>query len=214
MTVDTLHMLRAVGAADTAHVLGAARLAVGGHEAFGIEAIADAFRRDPLALGDDDAPPLFAADPLHAAALHDGQALFADLYDGRVGRLWRVGAAPPCPPEPRVAVAFDPDLRQARSDLLFDAADHPGLLADAHGIVRAAARALLAAPAWRARAFAIRAFGDADAGAVLFAIHRLSAEPMRVGGFVHAAAVWSDGERRVVADDPALAPPALARIAA
>jgi hypothetical protein len=209
-----LSILRAIAAGDTDQVLGPTRLAVGGHELFGIEAVADAFRRDPLELGDDDTPPLFAESARQAAVLHGGQAMFADLYDGRIGRLWRVGAAPSSPPEPRVAVAFDPDLRQARGDLLFDPADHPGLDADAHGIVRAAALALLTAPAWRARAFAIRAFGDAEAGAVLFAVHRLSADPMRVGGFVHAAAVWSEGERRVVADDPALAPPALVRIAA
>ena len=69
-------------------ILGACRLESGNIDAFGSEAIGDAFRRVPLA----EVSLAEGAECATAALLltHD-EALFADIYDGRIGRLWRIG---------------------------------------------------------------------------------------------------------------------------
>lgn len=179
-------------------LLHSCRLEVGGFDAFGIEAIGDAFRRDPVSI--DGADVLASA--MHFAAITDDQALFADLYDGNIGRLWRAGRVAPHAAEPCVAVPFDPDLRQARGDIAFSAGDHPELAAGAEAIVRAAGLAILAhdAMAWRSRAFAIRAFGSASRGAALFSVYRMTADRVRAAGFGHAVALWHDGAIRIAVD--------------
>lgn len=184
-------------------LLHSCRLEVGGFDAFGIEAISDAFRRDPVTL--DGA--VIAETGMHFAAIIGDQAMFADLYDGNIGRLWRAGRAPPHPPEPFVAVPFDPDLRQARGDVEFLASDHPQLDSAAEARIREAGQSILAHDpmAWRSRAFAIRAFGTAGRGAALFAVYRMTADRVRSAGFGHAIALW-DAETVHIAVDAIPAP--------
>lgn len=182
----------------TERLLNNCRLLVDGYDGFGIESIGDAFRCDPFAVE----PGATIADDRHFALVTEGQGLFADLYDGNVGRLWRVGRPAPHALEPFVAVAFDPDLRQRRGDLAFAASDHPGLDDDADGRVREAGLALLDcdATAWRSRGFCIRAFGTKTAGAALFAIYRMSGGVTRTNAFGFAIAHWH-GEQLDLAID-------------
>ena len=122
------------------------------------------------------------------------------MYDGRIGRLWRIGDGAASDPEPGVSVAFDTDLRQARGDVLLRAEDHLELAADAVPRITVAGEALVLAgapqPLHRARAFAVRAFTGASGTAALFAVHRLTGGATRGGGFGYAA---------VVVDGPAVA---------
>ena len=197
--MSALETITAIGAGrPTDRLLGNCRLAVGGYDGFGIESIGNAFRFDPLAVEEEAT----TADERHFALVADGQGLFADLYDGNVGRLWRVGRPAPHPPEPFVAVAFDPDLRQKRGDLAFAADDHPGLDDDARDRVREAGLALLDhdTTAWRSRGFCIRAFGSKTSGAALFAIYRMSGGVARTNAFGFAISRWH-GERLDLAID-------------
>lgn len=197
--MSALETITAIAAGrPTERLLNNCRLAVGGYDAFGVEAIADAFRHDPLTVEQGAT----VADERHFALVAEGQGLFADLYEGNIGRLWRVGRPAPHPPEPFIAVAFDPDLRQARGDLAFDASDHPGLADDAHGRVREAGLALLDrdTSAWRSRAFCIRAFGTGTEGAALFAIYRMSGGVARINAFGFGMVRWC-GEQLDLAID-------------
>jgi len=169
-------------------LLGNCKLEWAGTEIYGEEAIAETFRAAPLA-GDEDS--LFIESTHNAAWFANDSALFADLYDGRIGRLWRLGAGETPAREPAVSVAFDPDLRQQRGAVLARAADHP-LLEPAHlAPIEAAAAELIVAPAGhsqhRARAFLVRAFSAGDQAAALFAVHRLSGGAVRSSSFAFAA---------------------------
>ena len=179
-------------------LLHSCRLEVGGFDAFGVEAISDAFRRDPVPLED----AVVVEDAVHFAAITGDQALFADLYDGHVGRLWRAGRPAPHAPEPFVAVPFDPDLTQARGDIQFAASDHPNLAPDAGPRVRDSGLAILAHDrfAWRSRAFCIRAFGEAQHGAALYAVYRMTSERVRSSGFGYAVAVWNGAQVQFAVD--------------
>ena len=179
-------------------LLGACRLEVGGFDAFGVEAIADAFRRDPIELAD----AIIVEDAAQFVVIVDDQAVFADIYDGNIGRLWRAGRAPPHSPEPFVAVPFDPDLRQARGDIEFAASDHPGLSESAALRVRETGLEILTRDpaAWRSRAFCIRAFGSGARGAALFALYRMSGDRVRASGFGYAVAIWDGSASRLALD--------------
>ena len=179
-------------------LLGACRLHWADVELFGEEAVLELFRAAPLDLGG----AMAVATPTGAALIGADAALVADLYDGRIGRLWRLGAGEPPEAEPFVAVAFDPDLRQQRGHVHFRAEDHPALPAGARDAVLAAGHALIDLPgAHRARAFAIRAFADAERAVALFAVHRLSGGAVRQAGFGHAAALIDPaGGRQLVRD--------------
>ncbi len=176
----------------------ACRLEVGGFDAFGVEAIGDAFRRDPISLSF----ATISQDTAQFAAIVDDQAVFADLYDGNIGRLWRAGRPAPHSPEPFVSVPFDADLSQARGDVAFAASDHPGLSEDAAGRVHDAGLQIIAfdPAAWRSRVFCSRAFGSAARGGALFALYRMSAERVRDSGFGYAVAIWN-GEACTIAVD-------------
>ena len=103
-------------------ILPSCRLEWGGIEAYGEEAISEAFRASPLK-GD-----VHFVECAHACLLRVNEgALFADLFDHRVGRLWRVGKASSNKPEPRLSMPFDPDLQQERGSIQFRLADHPSL---------------------------------------------------------------------------------------
>ncbi|WP_375396669.1 hypothetical protein [uncultured Sphingomonas sp.] len=181
-------------------LLGNCRLEWRGGEAYGEEAILELFRSAPFDAGPDAVLVETAAS---AALVGADGALVADVYDGRIGRLWRIGPGGAPETEPAVSVAFDPDLRQVRGGVLIGPGDHPELDAGKVAGVVAAAEALVAAggpqPLHRARAFAMRAFTGTAGTAALLAVHRLTGGPMRGGGFAYAA---------IVIDGPSVADPA------
>ena len=193
---DTLSAI-ARGEAVT-DIAAACRLEQGSVEAFGSEAIRAAFRASPMVF---DADSLRVEGRGTIAVFANRGALFADLYGDVVGRLWRIGGDAFGLHEPGVSVAFDPDLAQTCGDVAFRASDHPELDGDAVERVLAGGREVVGAiPAFRARAFVVRAFGSADCGAALYAVHRLAPDAVRSGGFSHAAAFWSEDSIEVVRD--------------
>lgn len=169
-------------------LLGNARLEWGGGEAYGEEAVLESFRANPIDPGQGKVVQGTAA----AAWIGQDTILFADLYDGRIGRLWRLGPGSPPPTEPAIAVAFDTDLRQERCTIAFSEADHPDLDAALQGAVVAAGTMLLASdhvpPLHRIRAYVIRAFSAGGDAFALYAVHRLTAETPRRAGFGYAMA--------------------------
>lgn len=72
---------------------------------------------------DSNAPALIYETPRAAVATDGETALFADLVDGGIVRLWRVGAGS-APSRPRLAVPFDPDMSQIGGAPAFAASDH------------------------------------------------------------------------------------------
>lgn len=184
-----------------------ARLETGAGEAFGEEAILSHFARHPLDLS--GAVRVETAEGF--AAVAGDRALFGDLYDGHVARLWRLDPAAGEPPEAAVGVAFDPDLRQARQDVFARIEDHRGPSPVEFEALVAADRSLLARrvagepPPLRARAWLLRALGGREATAGLFATHVVGDEPGgRSAGFVFAAAlVGRSGETDLLVRDGA-----------
>ena len=191
------------GASMPVGILGTCRLESGNVDAFGTEAVASAFRRAPITGAENYA---VVAASGHLALFGENDAVVADLFGENIGRLWRIGQPEPGAPEPAVSVAFDTDLRQARADVFVAAAEHAALDPAAIGRIEGLGRALVddASPehaAFRARAFAVRAFGDAEQGCVLFAIHALAAPPIRTPSLTYAAARWN-GETTQIVRDP------------
>lgn len=194
--LDHLHALARGNRPPDDGLLANTRCAWGNGELLGEEAILAAFSERPFAIESE----LFTVETSQGAALigeHD--ALVADLYGGRIGRLWRVGPGISFPPELAIDVAFDPDMRQARGDLNFCPEDHPEL-------DPAAGERLLAAAAdfthqvkcegkLRVRAFGVRAFGNPKASAALLSLYALGNETNRTASFSYAvigAALGSD----------------------
>lgn len=186
------------------------RLEVAGGGFYGEEAILERGRAAPIDLSGAEE----VRGPGQLALFTDAAAVVADVYGERVGRVWAIGSADPAEPEPMVAVAFDPDLRQERGGVLWDAADHTH--ADAILLERLvdAGERLVAetGAAYRARAFLIRAWGEAEHGVGLFAVHRLGAAPVRASEWSYAAVLVSGGGGRIVRDPAGEAGPAFARL--
>ena len=183
-------------------ILSACRLESNNVDAFGTEAVLDAFRMAPMA---DAATAVAVEAKGHLAIFGESEAVVADLFGDNIGRLWRIGQAEPGTPEPAVAVAFDTDLRQARADAFVSAVENPALDPTALARVVALGRALVhdTTPdfaTFRARTFAVRAFGNSDQGCVLFAIHALSPNPVRTPHLSFAAARWHGAETQIVRD--------------
>ena len=184
-------------------LLGNTRCAWGSVDLLSEEAILAAFAAQPFDLSGD----LHAVETEQGVALIGAdQALYADLYDGRIGRLWRIGASPPLAPEPAIDVAFDADMRQERGDLSFRAEDHPCLEAAAAERLAAAARGLLDTlrrqGKLRVRGFVVRAGGDSAASAALIALFTMSNDTARAASFGYAALGFGadDDEVRWVTD--------------
>lgn len=175
-----------------------ARCGWGSGEIIGQEEILAAFCARPFA-GDEG---LGVESRQGAALIGDKDALFADIYDGRIGRLWRVGRGVTLPHEPAIDLAFDPDMHQQRGEVFFRAEDHPELDAKEAEQVLAAAREhldqLRRAGGLRVRAFVVRAFGAGDSGAALLAVYSMSNGPSRSVGFSHAIVGIGEGGNRVV----------------
>lgn len=183
-------------------LLGSCALTSARGDVYGEEAVAVAFCSAPATVGTS------IVTPRGVALFGDGAALFADVYDGRVGRLWRVDGDPAVaqtkPAEHRVAVAFDPDLAQRRGDVVA-AARAVDLAEGALARLTAALLPLvIAAPGEvRRRAFVVRAFGDDHATAGLAAIHTAAAGGI---GFSYAAAMLTPTDAVLVVDRPGDAP--------
>lgn len=202
--MSALHRLRALAQGalpDDDGLLGNVRLAWGGTELLGEESVLASFAARPF----DSAQDLLAVESRCSAALiGEDSALVADLCNGRIGRLWRVGGEAPEPPPQAVDVAFDPDMHQRRGQLYFRAADHPQLAGPAAEQLLATARSLAdrirAEGNLRVRAYVVRAFGDNEASAALLALHVLGNETARSAGFRNAVvgAGGSAGRQRAV----------------
>jgi hypothetical protein len=197
--VDTLRML-AAGERPRSGLLHTARLEAFGIEVFGEEAVVASLHSGPMILNDDAA---IVEATGHLAIFDDDNALIADLFGANISRLWRMGGGPFFDPEPGISVSFDPDLAQARGTMFLSASDHPALDGDAVDSVRRAGEALARSTesdAYRTRTFAIRAFGTAAHGAALFAVHRLTGDPIRQGGYSMAAVRWTGDMMHIVRD--------------
>ena len=183
-------------------LLGNARLEWSGGEAYGEEAILQSFREMPI----DSAQGTILQGDTAAAWIGAEAALYVDLYDGRIGRIWRLGPGSPPPAEPSIAVAFDTDLEQARGTIAFRDADHPELGAWAYDAVVAAGRELLVSDhvplLHRVRGYVVRAFSAGDAAVALYALHRLTAEQPRRAGFGYAMAKLTAGTDPLLVVDP------------
>ncbi|PAX07726.1 hypothetical protein [Sphingomonas lenta] len=182
-------------------VLQNCRMEAGGGDFYGEEAILERCRAVPVEL----VVAVPVSGPRGIALFGDGVAVVADLYGERIGRIWVVGATGPAEPEPAVAVPFDPDLAQARGGVSVDAADHPDVdeaLLDrlASTGMRLVEEASADGPAYRVRAFLIRAWGEGSRGAGLFALHRLGPGPVRTSGFGYAAVLVDGAEEHIVRD--------------
>ncbi len=201
--VDTLRMLAAGGRPESG-LLHTLRLEAFGIEMYGEEAVLDSFRGDALDL-DDTATVVEASG--HVAIFDHDMALVADLYGTNIARLWRLGGGGHRDAEREISVVFDPDLAQARGEVFFAASDHPQLSVDAADQVRLAGRTIARADdpdddhsTYRTRAFVIRAFGNAVEGVALFAVYRLTGDPVRESGFAMAAARWTPAGLHIVRD--------------
>jgi hypothetical protein len=182
-------------------LLGNARCSWGRSELLSEEAILAAFTAQPFEV---DSDLLAVETPLGAALVGQGRALVADLYDGRIGRLWCVGGAIPQLDHPSIDVAFDADMRQERSDVSFRAEDHPDLDPAAVEPLLTAARShgdrARSEGKLRVRAFFIRAFGDPGHSAALLSIFSLGNERSRSSSFSLAVIGVSGDEVRTVGE--------------
>ena len=184
-------------------LLGNTRCAWGGSEHLSEEAILAAFTSQPLDLTEE----LVAVETAQGAALIvEGQALVADLYDRRIGRMWRVGSGNVQPTSQAVDVAFDPDLRQERGDVSFRAEDHPELDSVAAEHLLSAVRDLVEeerrSGKLRVRGFVVRAFGTLEGAAALIALFTLGNEESRSAAFSYAVlSVGAGGKIQIVRDD-------------
>lgn len=179
-------------------LLGNTRCAWGGVDLLSQEAIVAAFAAQPFDLEGE----VHTVETAQGAALIGAEeALYADLYDGRIGRLWRIGSVPALAPEPAIDVAFDADMRQERGDLSFCAEDHPCLDTDATERLTATARGLLDGLRHeghlRVRVFVVRAAGNSTASAALIALFTLSNQTSRAASFGYAALGLGTGEDSV-----------------
>jgi hypothetical protein len=200
-TIETLQALAAGKPVVSGAVLQHARLAGFGRQYYGEEEIVEHFRRLPLGEGGR-----ILGSPAHAALLWDDRVLFADLAGDHIMRLWRLGPGEPAAAGAQISVPFDPDMTQARGDVILRGADHPALATSDVAALGTAGSELArgwimcdSAPAMRARAFCVRAFSTGDEAVGLFAVYGLSGSDQRQAGFVHALVV-TGRDRSLVPD--------------
>ena len=169
-------LLAGEGAA-CARLLQNARLEGFGLEAFGGEAITALLRRAPVEVAQAEVVACATGAMLVGAGASGAPlALAAELNDGWVTRLWRLGAGGlEGAAAPFVSTPADPDLDQRGARLAFDAGDHAAL-APAHAQrLEAWGEAWLRAPSGEAaaaldrpRLLVLRGFSEgARAGALL-----------------------------------------------
>ncbi len=179
-----MSVLRDLAAGRRPHAIAPhCRLEGFGTEAFAIEPIMSLLRSTPRELTGGTLVESAGAAVLLAT---QGRpcALFADLNDGVLVRLWRLGPplAEPLPVRPRVDVAVDHDLSQLRpARPFFDPAAHPELHGDLGGAIEAALAFDLATgePELRRHLFVRRAFTSGDTDVALFGVSILTDAPRR-----------------------------------
>ena len=202
--MSVLDHLRTLGRGDAPGddgLLGNARCAWGRGELVGLESILAAFSARPLAPDH----VLSIETPRGAALIGEHDAMIADVYDGRAGRLWRVGRGVQFPSEPAIDIAFDVDMRQERGDVFFRADDHPDLDDAAAERMLAAAKSHVdggrRAGGLRVRAFVVRAFNSGQATAALLAVFAMSNGSVRSASFGYAiVGIGAEGDARVVSE--------------
>lgn len=195
--LDTIATL-ARGTRPAAGLLHNCRLEGHGTEFYGIESIVERFAAAPLDFAND---PRIVESPSHMAVFEGTNAIFADLCESNVVRLWLLGGECSAAGEPGISVPFDPDLAQVGGDVFFAAEDHPDLAEEAAPRVAMLGRAVVAEAAGRrVRAFAIRAFGNETCGAALFSVFRLGIEDHVVAGFTLMASWWDSDGHCIVQD--------------
>lgn len=185
--LDNLRALAQGRRPDNDGLLGSARFAWGQSELLGEEALIASFAARPFDLSNE----LRSIEtPTSAALICEDRAIVADVYGGKIGRLWRIGGEPNEHPEPAVDVAFDTDLRQERGAVNFRVEDHADLHpAAAEKLLRAAAdlvEQVRCAGKLRVRAFLVRAFGSTDSSAALISFFTLDNETTRSASFAYA----------------------------
>jgi hypothetical protein len=194
--MSSLQAVRSVarGERPNGELLPPCRLEAFGAEFYGEEAIIQRFRQSPFPISDHAS--IVQVEGQLAVFEHD-TALFADLCEGKVSRLWRLGPGPVAAAEPAIDVPFDADLSQTRGDVAMRAEDHPDISAQAYSCLEQIGRRLSRewseeeGPApYRIRAFLIRAFTQDNVGAALFSLHQLGHSPVRTSGFSYAAALF------------------------
>ena len=184
-------------------LLGNARFSWGRSELISEEAILASFATHPFDL---DGQILSVETPSSAVLMGENSAVVADLYEGKIGRLWRVGGEVQHPSEKAIDVAFDVDMRQERGALSFRAEDHfeidPGavdvLLSSANNLIDKIRRE----GNLRSRGFVVRAFGDKQLSAALLSLFTLDNGLSRSASFTYAVVGIgsSDGEVHAVRD--------------
>lgn len=189
------------GSRPLSGLLHTCRLSGCGTESYGVEAIIENFRALPIKASGD---PVIVESAEHIALCQAEEAVFADVIEGNIARVWRIGSGNFPSTEPEVSVSFDSDLMQARPDLFFDPLVHPALAENAiEKLADIASNLVQHDRAYRARAFVLRAFGTSEMGAALIAIYRLSGEKIRMSGFTHAVVAWNGDERYGIQDHAA-----------
>ena len=178
------------------------RFACGRSEMSGTEAILAEFAERPFSL---EGELLAVETPQNAALVSEHGALVADLYRGRIGRLWRIGDTGGPSGEPAIDVAFDADMSQKRGDVSFRAEDHLSLDPEAAERLLAESRDLVEQlrleGRLRVRGFIVRAFGDRSGCAALIALFTLGNETQRRAAFSHAVvAIGPEGKTRMIPD--------------
>ncbi len=168
-----------------------------GTEAYGEEAIVNHFRQVPFEGLEAVAS---VTSPANVALFVGDAAVFADIFDNRILRIWRLGPGLPCAAEPRIGVPFDTDLFQSRRDIALRREDHPQLDPNAFEPVQEIGYRLAhewsaddSHPPWRSRPFLLRAFSNGNSGAALFALYQLGSGQQRSVGFSFAAARFNFG---------------------
>jgi hypothetical protein len=204
--MSALEHLRTLAGGDRPEndgLLGNARCAWGRGEFIGEEGVLGAFCANPFAPDED---VLIVETEQGAALVGKDDALMADLYNGRIGRLWRVGRGIVFATQQMVDVAFDPDMGHERGDVYFRAEDHPELSVELGQRLLAAARAhvdgVRRGSGLRVRAFVVRAFESGDTAAGLIAVYKLSNEAARSAGFSYVVISLSgSADARVVSEE-------------
>lgn len=181
-----------------------------GTEAFGGDAIAELFREAPLAWTGEtvvvDNPRFTAA---FGYTTRGPIALFADVQEGHVTRMWLLGDDDAGDPAPIVtAVPADPILSQCAPRLALAATEHPALDADHVAAIECFGQTLIngeqpfptpATPHARVRPVVLRAISSGDRTAVL--MHVRSLRHRERGGISHAyAATLLGPDERFVPD--------------
>lgn len=168
-------------------LLGNARFSWGQSNLISEEAILASFAEHPFNLEGN----ILAVETSSGAVLMAGDsAVVADLYGGRIGRLWRIGGEIEQPSEKAIDVAFDADMRQERGAVSFRAEDHPALDPSAADRLLSAADDLIEKMRregnLRVRGFFVRAFSETQSSAALLSLFTLDNKSSRSASFGYA----------------------------